>query len=112
LNLGLGNRINDDSPLWNSASGKQLDLGRVGIPRGKGRQGGGLKKFSLRSWLSQILLRPISLRLRLIRPLAEAWRENLLKKLRDLRVLRGRQGLLRVTGAESPAEAFTEPTIC
>jgi len=36
--LGLGNRINDDSPLWNSASGEQHDLGRGDIPRGKGRQ--------------------------------------------------------------------------
>ncbi len=30
--------MKDDSPLWNSSSGEQLDLGRVGIPRGKGRQ--------------------------------------------------------------------------
>ncbi len=69
LNLGLGNRINNDSrkgrkgggsrkfslrswrlgaisrrsdklvlALWNSASGEQLDLGRVGIPRGSPRE--------------------------------------------------------------------------
>jgi len=35
LNLGLENRINDDSPLWNSTSEEQHDLGRIGIPRGE-----------------------------------------------------------------------------
>ncbi len=49
LNLALGNRINDDSPLWNSASGEQHDLGRGDIPRGKGRQDKENKKLEARN---------------------------------------------------------------